>query len=436
MKMLYQRLLAPHKIEYIEIDSNFAIAGFSPNVLNYADCPKAVKLGEDARLGFPELVGSEQCLHDALGGRQTHFEIEGIVRPHAGSHPIYLNLHILAGEVETEEAQTLIVCFENVTEKMLIQQKMRQHANETELLARSLAASQAYIHKIITSMADALLVTTLEGSIKTLNPAALDLLECTEEELMYQPIAKIIPPEDLATIQRDRGTTEIAYQTPSGQLKYLAFSRSTMQADVEDWRSIIYIGRDITELKQAKLALQQANEELTRHNQELQQQSSLDPLTGLHNRRHLENFLDEAIRTAQIQNDGLSIAMLDVDHFKHFNDTFGHAAGDAILQEISRSLQQSIRTYDLACRYGGEEFLLVLQRITPEIAKMRIEQMRHHIKKLQVHYGEKLLGSITLSCGIAHFPDNGSTAEELILAADRALYAAKEGGRDRAIVAS
>ncbi len=167
----------------------------------------------------------------------------------------------------------------------------------------------------------------------------------------------------------------------------------------------------------------------------LRNQSIRDPLTGLFNRRYMEESLEREVHRAVRNGYPLAILMLDVDHFKRFNDTFGHDAGDALLREVGQLLQSQIRGDDIACRYGGEEFTIVLVNVTPEIAQRRAEALRQAVKRLQVRHLRQALGPISISIGIAHCPEHGREVAPLLRRADAALYRAKHEGRDRVIVA-
>ena len=163
----------------------------------------------------------------------------------------------------------------------------------------------------------------------------------------------------------------------------------------------------------------------------LRQQSIRDPLTGLYNRRFLEEYLVHERVRATRKNRPLSVIMLDIDHFKRFNDTFGHDAGDAILRRMGLLLQGHVRGSDIACRIGGEEFALLLPEVSLPIAYQRAESILDNVRRLQVKHRGQVLGAITVSLGVASFPKHGETPEALIRAADRALYQAKEGGRNK-----
>ncbi|MFP4008970.1 MAG: diguanylate cyclase, partial [Spirulinaceae cyanobacterium] len=166
----------------------------------------------------------------------------------------------------------------------------------------------------------------------------------------------------------------------------------------------------------------------------LEAESIRDALTHLYNRRYLSKTLPEALNLAQQQQQSLCVVMVDVDHFKRFNDTWGHQAGDRVLELVGSYFDQNIRHNDIAYRYGGEEFAIVLQNIEAATAYHRIEQLRQGLRNLPIVEGDRHL-YITVSCGIASFPQNGQTASQLLKAADLALYQAKAQGRDRTIFA-
>jgi diguanylate cyclase (GGDEF)-like protein len=167
----------------------------------------------------------------------------------------------------------------------------------------------------------------------------------------------------------------------------------------------------------------------------LRSQSIRDPLTGLFNRRFMEESLEREVRRAARNDEGVALLMLDLDHFKLFNDTFGHQAGDMLLRGFGDFLSQGTRGQDVACRYGGEEFLLVLAGASIDAGCKRAELLREGLKQLTVRHAGQVLGRITVSIGVSAFPVHGATGEELVRGADRALYRAKEEGRDRVVVA-
>jgi diguanylate cyclase (GGDEF)-like protein len=167
----------------------------------------------------------------------------------------------------------------------------------------------------------------------------------------------------------------------------------------------------------------------------LKSQSIVDPLTGLFNRRYLENVLERECRRAIRSKRPLTVLMIDVDHFKHFNDTWGHEGGDAVLRQLAGLMRRHFRGDDIACRYGGEEFVVVLADATRDAAFARAEELRREVHGLVAEYRRQPLGSITISIGLATLPEHGVTPEELLAAADRALYRAKGAGRGRTLAA-
>jgi diguanylate cyclase (GGDEF)-like protein len=167
----------------------------------------------------------------------------------------------------------------------------------------------------------------------------------------------------------------------------------------------------------------------------LRQQSIRDPLTGLFNRRYLEETLSIEIERSRRHNIPFSIVMLDLDHFKRFNDTHGHEAGDVVLQALGSFLQRHVRGGDIACRYGGEEFTLILPGTSVEVAQVRAEELCEGIRALSVDFKNQVLGPLTLSVGVATFPNHGENGVMVLQAADAALYQAKSEGRDRVVSA-
>jgi diguanylate cyclase (GGDEF)-like protein/PAS domain S-box-containing protein len=199
------------------------------------------------------------------------------------------------------------------------------------------------------------------------------------------------------------------------------------------------VGAHMTEAKQ-RLAVTMAEHiamalsNLKLH-ETLRSQSIRDPLTGLFNRRFMEESLALELRRAIRNQRSLGVIMLDLDGFKHFNDAFGHDAGDALLRELGKLLQTNIRGEDIACRYGGEEFTLILPEGNAEVTQQRAEALREAIKRMEVLHRGVPLGRITASLGVAIFPEHGRTAEALLQAADASLYQSKDAGGDKATTA-
>jgi diguanylate cyclase (GGDEF)-like protein len=189
----------------------------------------------------------------------------------------------------------------------------------------------------------------------------------------------------------------------------------------EDMRWLLLSFGDVIKLSLSNLKLRES----------LSEQALRDPLTAMFNRRYLSETLPREIRRAQREHRQLSIALIDIDHFKSFNDAWGHSAGDLVLKEVGSFLRRSLRAGDIACRYGGEEFLLVLGECDAAEAKARLARLCLEIKRKAFTFKRQPLPKITVSVGVAQLGDTLASAEALITAADQALYAAKENGRDR-----
>lgn len=166
----------------------------------------------------------------------------------------------------------------------------------------------------------------------------------------------------------------------------------------------------------------------------LRLQAIRDPLTGIYNRRYMQEALDREIKRVGRTGQSLSLIMMDIDHFKSVNDTYGHPAGDTLLRKLAEVVQGQIRAEDVACRYGGEEFAIILPNSSLDSARRCAERIREELRGLTVEHRGQALGRITLSLGVAGFPEHGPTAEALVQAADTALYQAKRGGRDQVVM--
>ncbi len=165
----------------------------------------------------------------------------------------------------------------------------------------------------------------------------------------------------------------------------------------------------------------------------LREQASTDPLTGLSNRRHLWEFLQREWLRSRRKSGTLALIMIDLDHFKRMNDSHGHDAGDAVLRQVADLLRAHVRASDIACRFGGEEFVLVLPDVPLQAVELRAEEVREAISRMEPRHRGQPLAGLTASFGVAVFPDHAGEPESLLRAADRALYLAKESGRNRVV---
>ena len=167
----------------------------------------------------------------------------------------------------------------------------------------------------------------------------------------------------------------------------------------------------------------------------LREQSIRDPLTGLFNLRYMEVTLEREISRSARSQKPVGLMMLDVDRFKEFNDTFGHAGGDALLRELGALLRSVTREEDAACRYGGDEFVVLLPETSLDVTEQRAEEIRLAAKRFAIAHEGSILSEVTLTVGVAVYPDHGADMASLLLAADTAMYEAKHAGGDRVQVA-
>ena len=255
MNTFSQKVFSPRQMEYLTVDSDFNIIEKSLEVERFADCPDQVTIGNDVRLGFPELFGLEDILNDILEGQQISFDLDGVARYLDNKSPLYIDIHITKKPAVAQNNQ-LIIFIKDVTSKSLLEQSLVQNSNETHLQLNSVETYKDYLDKILTSMPSFLLVTNQKGIIKTINRATKELFGYKENELVNQSISIIFPEEVLLHSQDYLNKTnnnltniEVICQTKTGSKIVVAFSGSVVQTDIEDLEDFIYIGRDITENK-------------------------------------------------------------------------------------------------------------------------------------------------------------------------------------------
>lgn len=212
-------------------------------------------------------------------------------------------------------------------------------------------------------------------------------------------------------------------------LLHLRKANLTPERDTQSLSSMSDIAITLSE----QLSLAISNLKLT---EALSQQSIRDPLSGLFNRRYMEESLSREIVRAGRKQTQIGVVMADLDHLKVFNDIHGHAAGDMVIAQVGRVFRQKIRRSDIACRYGGEEFVIILVEASPEDTYKRADELREEVKRMELIFQGRLLSSITISMGVATYPQNGATVDDLLRAADTALYKAKQNGRDQVVAAS
>ncbi len=203
--------------------------------------------------------------------------------------------------------------------------------------------------------------------------------------------------------------------------------------DLKARTGIRYGGEELSQLARAFDDMAGALQE---REQKLHEQAISDPLTGLYNRRYLGEFLSRELVRARRSATPVAVVLIDLDRFKRINDTFGHEAGDRVLTAVGVLLKSKVRGSDIACRYGGEEFVLIMPQAGVDAANKRAEDIRSAVAALELNHGGKSLGRLTASFGIGLFPDHAGDIDSLLRVADVALYAAKGAGRNRVIIGS
>ena len=283
---------------------------------------------------------------------------------------------------------------------------------------------------LVENMKDGVLVLDGSNRLIDFNAAAKTLFSNLSASDLGQDIDKLLA---------DRQTILESLKETDDKLIELPLTDAACRKEKTIGKLVIF--RDATSRKLAEVALQQANQRLQTQLDEinnlqiqLRDQAMHDMVTGMLNRRYLEEILEKEIARAKREGYPISLVMVDIDHFKIINDTFGHKAGDQILQALSTMLCRHIRKADIACRYGGDEFVLALPNLPKEIAFQRAEVWRIAFQDMRLDcQGQEVYA--TISSGIAMFPENGNDFDLLLAAADKAMYAAKAAGRNHTMVA-
>ncbi len=293
--------------------------------------------------------------------------------------------------------------------------------------------------------ANGIAITDTHGVCQWINPGFSRITGYTSEEIVGQPVSKLKSGFHSEDFFKELWSTISSGKTWHGEI-HNRHKDGTIYIEEQSISPVldrnggishyIAVKQDVTERREIEQKLQEAN--LTLHHQlaeieilqeRLREQAIRDPLTGLYNRRIFNDFLDRDLAHAHRGQSSFTVVLIDIDHFKKVNDTFGHHAGDDVLRAISHLLQSQTRATDTVCRFGGEEFILIFPGMALEEAVRRVETMRKTFEEMVVeHEGQQICA--TFSAGIAVYPDHGVNGNAVVSAADRALYRAKSAGRN------
>jgi diguanylate cyclase (GGDEF)-like protein/PAS domain S-box-containing protein len=310
----------------------------------------------------------------------------------------------------------------------------------------ALQTSEKKFRALFEHATDAVTLVSKEGNIVFESPSISRITGYTVEERLNMNSFEVLHPDDreaaqnafekLLQIPSSSATMEFRVVHKDGSYRHMDCTATNL-LDEPAIRAIVVNFRDITERKQAEEKLKEANKRLEEQLGEikilrdyLREQAIRDPLTGLYNRLYLYTTMERELARAKRENYSVSVMMIDIDHFKAFNDTYGHQAGDEILVALSNLLHRSTRQGDIACRYGGEEFIIIMPGACKVDAQKRAEAIRHDFSNLRIiHDGTDL--SAAISIGLAFYPQHGNDMNQITKAADSALYEAKQAGRNR-----
>jgi len=404
---------------------------------------------------------------EKVGSIRYRAALDGVERIYAfqriGDYPFYVAAGIAADDylaswkkmVAVAGISSLLLFL--VLSLLLI--RLQRAEGEEAAIAQRLSESEARYRLLAENSHDVIWTLDIPSRRFTyVSPSVHALRGYTPQEVLGQTMAESLTPESAARVTReiDQRLRRIAAgdraaQVVTSELEQLCKDGGVVATEVVSSylldkdgvaRTILGITRNVSERKAAERALLESNRQLQARIEEigqlqiaLQELAVRDGLTSLYNRRYLDETLEREVSRARREGNPLSLVMLDIDHFKRVNDTYGHQAGDEVLRVLAGTLMADIRTEDIACRYGGEEFLILLPGMPLASAMERAERWRQSVEALSIAHGHLAI-RFTISLGVAAYPEHGKTPDDLTRCADQALYRAKHEGRNRVVMFS
>src|SRR5574343_370658 len=434
---------------------------------------------EDGRLilrrpAAPELASQQlngNPLHTRViegGGKGTYRFVattDGVERVYGfqriGDYPFYVTAGIATADYLNDWRQTLFMALASAAllflSLSLVLIRLLRAEREEETIAGRLIESEARYRMLAENSHDVIWTLDIPSRRYTyVSPAVTDMCGYQPAEIVGEPLEATLTAESAGRIVRevDQRLRRIAAGDKAAGVvvseleQYCKDGRiistevvSSYLLDAEGVpQTILGITRNISERKAAEIALRETNrqlhariEEIGRLQVALQELAVRDSLTGLYNRRYLDETLEREVSRARREGIPLSLVMLDIDHFKRVNDTYGHQVGDEVLRMLASTLLADIRAEDAACRDGGEDFLIPLPNMPLDTAMMRAQAWRSAVEALSVMHGNFRI-TFTISLGVASYPEHGKTPDDLTSCADQALYRAKHEGRNQVSV--
>lgn len=310
--------------------------------------------------------------------------------------------------------------------------------SQTNTLRRQLAEQviedeRNFSNTLIASIPEGFCVIDSNGCMVRWNNNMKDMLDLSDAQMAITTALDTVYEEDRPLVAKniregfEHGTATIVARliTRSG-IRYFSLSAARLDTAIKPY--LVGIATDITDRKLVE-------EEMQKMQEQLREQTIRDPLTDLFNRRYLNDVMRRELIRATREAGSIGLILCDIDHFKSINDIHGHLFGDEVLRLFAELLKASARGSDIVCRYGGEEFLLLLPDMTLEVTQKRAEHLRATVAEMQVE-SEVGIVRVTASFGVAAFPGNGCSGDDLVRSVDEAMYSAKAAGRNCVVIAS